>query len=180
MEIAVEERRLEPVSRPNYYQIVNRMLVSPGQFFREELDFIGLRRSLGFLTLSSLFFTLAELSLIHQAYLKLSILNFMNAVIMPALCAVTGYALIRGLSGREILFRRLFAVYALSSGLMMLMAWIPLFIWITEPWRWLLIGLGLVKGCGLSRGQSLLVVALSLLLLVALFWLMNEAVLLWR
>jgi len=164
----------------NYFQIMNRMLVSPGQFFGEALDAIDLRLALGFLSLSSLFFTLAKLSLIQQDYLKLSLINFLNSLFMPALCAGTGYALLRWLSDRKIPFARLFAVYALSSGLMMLIAWVPLFLWITEPWKWFLIGLGLVKGCGLSRSQALVVIGLSILLLILGFWLVNEAVLLFR
>ena len=173
METMVEER-------PNYLQIMNRMLVSPGQFFRDTLGYVDLRRALGFLILSSLFFTLAKLSLIQQDYLKLSVINFLNSLFMPALCAGIGYALLKWFSDREIRFNRLFAVYALSSGLMMLMSWIPLFLWITEPWKWFLVGLGLVKGCGLSRRQTLLVIILSIFLIVLVFWSINKIIFLLR
>lgn len=180
MEVTLGEGGLKPNSRLNYFQILNRMLVSPGQFFAEELDSVDLSRAFGFLFLSSLFFTLAGLSLLRQNLLSLSILNFLNAVIMPFMSAAVGYVFIKWLSGQEIFFKRLVAVYALSSGLMMLISWIPLFVWITEPWKWFLIWSGLVKGCGLGRGRALSVIALSFFVLTGFFWSMNGIIFLFR
>jgi len=179
MEIAIEEE-LKQNSRLTTFQILNRMLVSPGQFFREDLDFIPLTRALGFLILSSLFFTLAGLSLHQHSALVMTPIHFLNALIMPSISAVIGYVLIKKGLRQKIFFSKLFTIYALASGLTLLMAWIPLFLWITEPWKWFLIGLGMVKGCGLSRRQALFVIALSILLLILVFRSINEVILLFR
>ena len=39
----------------------------------------------------------------------------------------------------------------------------------TEPWKWVLIGLGMVKGGGLRWRQMALVVGVSIVILVLLF-----------
>jgi hypothetical protein len=39
-----------------------------------------------------------------------------------------------------------------------------------EPWKWVLTGIGLVKGCDLRWFQALLVIAVSVLVLILFFW----------
>lgn len=180
MEVITGERKLTSRSKVSYFHIMHRMLVSPGQFFGGELNLIDPFRAFCFLLLTSLFFTLAGLSLHWQTFPALSAVLFMNAVLMPVLTAGTGCILIKWVTRKPISFSRLFPLYALSSGLMMFIAWIPFFVWITEPWKWLLIGLGLTRSYGLSRGQSTLVIVLSWFLLTGLFWLMNECIALLR
>ena len=180
MEITVKDKRINEISHLNYFQIMNRLLVSPGQFFSEVLEFIPFTQALGFLILSSLFFSLAELSLLSHSYLIMSEIHFLNALVMPLLSALIGYVLIKKGLRIAIGFKKLLTIYALSSGLTLLMAWVPLFLWITEPWKWFLIGLGMVKGCNLSRSQALFVIALSILLIILGCRSMNEVLLLFR
>jgi hypothetical protein len=179
METAIEEE-LNQNARLSSFQVFNRMLVSPGQFFGEDLSLITFTQALGFLILSSLFFSLAELSLLGHPFLIMSAIHFLNALVMPLLSAIIGYALIKKGLRKAIEFKKLLMIYALSSGLTLLMAWIPLFLWITEPWKWFLIGLGMVKGCELSRRQALFVITLSILLIILGFRSINEVLLLFR
>jgi len=51
-----------------------------------------------------------------------------------------------------------------------LASWIPLFVWLTEPWKWMLIIIGLVKGCGFRWVEAILVVAVSIFIVILLFW----------
>jgi hypothetical protein len=89
---------------------------------------------------------------------------------MCFISAILGFTAMTMTLGRRVRFPRLFSVYAYSASVTLLAAWIPLFIWITEPWKWLLIGLGLVKGCGLRWFQALMVVGISIFVLVIFFW----------
>jgi hypothetical protein len=180
MDISISERSFKTASRLNYFQILNRLLVSPGQFFDHDIQGIRLGRALWLLVVSSLVFTLARVSLLHPSSLVMSVIYFLNALIMPSISALMGYVIVKKGYRRSIGFSTLFTIYALASGFTLLMAWMPLFLFITEPWKWFLIGLGLVKRCGLNRRQSLLVVSLTILLVVLGFWLLNEAVLLFR
>lgn len=72
--------------------------------------------------------------------------------------------------GKRVSFPRLFSVYAYATGVTLLASWIPLFIWLTEPWKWMLIIFGMVKGCGLKWMQAILVVAVSIFIVVLFFW----------
>jgi hypothetical protein len=72
--------------------------------------------------------------------------------------------------GRKVTFRRFFSVYAIASGVTLLASWIPLFIFITEPWKWLMIGIGLTQTVGLKWLHSVLVIVLSIGMMVLFFW----------
>jgi hypothetical protein len=71
--------------------------------------------------------------------------------------------------GRSVTFKRLFSIYAFSSGLTLLAAWIPFFIWFTEPWKWWLIGTGMARSCGFRSRQIIMIIGLSIGLMILLF-----------
>jgi len=72
--------------------------------------------------------------------------------------------------GKRVSFPRLFSLYAYATGVTLLASWIPLFVWITEPWKWMLIIIGMVKGCGFKWMQAILVVVVSIFIVVLFFW----------
>jgi hypothetical protein len=153
-----------------YFQTLTGLLSSPRRFFANLPVKVGYPRSLGFLLVSSLFFTGASLTHIQgQRFLMASIL-FVNAAVMPLIAAGVGFMITTMTFRRCDGFERFFAVYAFSAGVTLLVAWIPLFLWISEPWKWLLTGIGLVKGCGLRWFQALLVIGFSILVLILFFW----------
>ena len=71
-------------------------------------------------------------------------------MVMPFMAAGVGFMLMTMTFRRRTGFERLFGVYAFAAGVTLLVSWIPLFLWLCEPWKWLLTGIGLVKGCGLD------------------------------
>jgi len=95
---------------------------------------------------------------------------FLNALGMTFITAGVGFMVMGMIRGRRVPFRRIFAVCAYSSGVTMLASWIPLFVWITEPWKWTLISIGMVRACGLSWKQTILVMGISVLVIVLFFW----------
>ncbi|MCJ7593191.1 MAG: YIP1 family protein [Desulfobacterales bacterium] len=163
----VEDKRF---SFSFYVRSLTRILGSPRRFFEELPETVGLQRSMGFLLVSALFFTGASLTCVREGPVLMAGILFLNAVGMTIIAAATGFAVVTLTLGRRIGFERLFAVYAFATGVTLLASWIPLFFWLTEPWKWLLIGIGMVNGCGLRRGQALLVIALSVAILVLFFW----------
>jgi hypothetical protein len=92
-----------------------------------------------------------------------------NAIAMPFIAAGTGFMVMTMTIGKRVTFTKLFAVYAFAGGVTMLASWIPLFVWVTEPWKWLLIALGMVKGCGLRWMQAVLIIGISIFILVLFF-----------
>jgi len=153
-----------------YFQTLTRLLASPRAFFNEMPAEGGWRQPLCFLFLSSLFFTGASLTVMREHTLFMAGVLFVNAMGMTFISAGAAFVVITMTLGKRASFGGLFAVFAYSAGVTMLASWIPSFVWLTEPWKWTLVALGLVKGCRLKWFQAILMVALSIFLLILFFW----------
>ncbi|MEJ2726224.1 MAG: hypothetical protein P8175_16610, partial [Deltaproteobacteria bacterium] len=143
---------------------------SPRRFFSNLPVKVGYSRSVGFLLVSSLFFTGASLTHVQEQRFLMASILFVNSVAMPFIAAGVGFMIMTMTFRGRCCFERLFAVYAFSAGIALLVSWIPLFLWLSEPWKWLLTGIGLVKGCGTRWFQALLVIGFSILVLILFFW----------
>ncbi len=159
-----------------YFQSLTRILSSPGRFFAELPEFTSIRPALGCLLASSLFFTCAGLTQPREQPLLTAAILFINAVFMCFVSAGLGYGVMVMSMGRVTSFSKFFSVYAFSAGVTLLAAWIPLFVWITEPWKWLLISLGLVKACGMRWFQAIMTVGISVFVLVLFFWFLGPLI----
>jgi len=160
-----------------YFKALTRMLAEPRRFFRELSWDAGWKQPVGFLIVSGLFSSLAGLTQGSYATpVLMGSIFFMNAVGMAVIAASLGYLVVIAVMGGCITFRRLFSIYAFSAGVTLLASWIPYFVWLTEPWKWWLIAVGLVHGCRFSWKQSLIVTAVSFSLVVFIFWLLNAGI----
>jgi hypothetical protein len=154
-----------------YFHVLSKLLAEPRCFFSELPVDVGFIKPLGFLIVSSIFFTGASLiSSMPSNPFYLGGIYFINAVGMALIASGLGYMVMVMILGRLVTFKRLFSIYALSSGITLLAAWIPFFIWLTEPWKWWLIGTGMVKACGLRGWQAILIIVLSAGIIILLFW----------
>jgi len=153
-----------------YFQALTRMLSSPSRFFSELPDETGFRQPLGCLTISSLFFAGASLTTISENQILMGGVLFVNAVAMPFVTAGITFMVMTMSMGKRVPFPKLFSVYAYATAVTLLASWIPLFVWLTEPWKWMLIIIGMVKGCGFKWMQAILVVAVSIFIVVLFFW----------
>lgn len=95
---------------------------------------------------------------------------FVNALFMPFIATAVTCLVTILTPGKGVPFRRFFAVYAFAGGVTLLVSWIPLFVWLTEPWKWVLIALGMVRACGLGWRRALTVISLTIAGLILLFW----------
>jgi hypothetical protein len=153
-----------------YVQTLTGILVSPMRFFGELPEETGFRKPFGFLLTSSLFFTGASLTCIYDRHVLMAGILLINAIAMPFVTAATAFLVMTMTMIKRVSFTRLFAVFAFASGVTMLASWIPLFVWITEPWKWLLIAMGMVKACGLGWMQAILIVGCSIFIVLLFFW----------
>jgi len=154
-----------------YFKSLTKMLGAPRKFFSQLPQEIGLRQSVGFLLVSSLFFTGA--SLVQNIYPNPGVMGcifLVNAIGMVLIAAGLGYLVMALTIGKQVSFTRFFSVYAFSSGVTLLASWIPFFIWITEPWKWWLIGIGMVNHCGFKRRQAVIIIVLTLAIIILSFW----------
>lgn len=153
-----------------YFRSLAKVLGTPGAFFEESLNDAGFRQSVGFLLVSSAFFAVASLTTREfEAPLISGGILFVNAVGMTLIAAGLGYITMIMFWGQKVSFGRFLSVYAFASGVTLLASWIPLFVFITEPWKWLMIGIGLTKTCGLKWLHSFLIIVVSIGMIVLFF-----------
>jgi hypothetical protein len=154
-----------------YFQVLSKMLGEPRCFFSELPADIGFIKPLAFLIVSSIFFAAASLISRRAAnpFFQGGIF-FINAVGMVLIASGLGYMVMVMIMGRSVSFKRLFSIYAFSSGTTLLASWVPFFIWLTEPWKWWLIGTGMARACELKSWQIIMIIGLSLSIMILLFW----------
>lgn len=154
-----------------YVYTVAKMLGQPRRFFDTLPEKPGFGRAFGFLLVSSLFFAGASLiTTLPENPALWGGIFFANAVGMTFIGAGLGYLVMTMCMGKKVGFDRLFSVYALSAGVTLLASWVPFFIWLTEPWRWWLIGTGLVRACGFKFGYVFLIIGVSVGTMMLFFW----------
>ena len=153
-----------------YFQALTKTLSSPSRFFGELPDETGFRQPLGCLIISSLFFVGASLTTISENQILMGGILWVNAAAMPFVTAGITFMVMTMSMGKRVSFSKLFSVYAYATSVTLLASWIPLFVWLTEPWKWVLIGIGLVKGCGFRWIQAVLVVSVSIFIVMLFFW----------
>lgn len=152
-----------------YVQSLMSLLVRPGSFF-DNLPDRGLPgKSLGFLFLSSLFYVAASLALVQERHLLMTGIFFLNALAMPVVSASIAFVVMIPITGKGVTFYRLLSVFAFASGTTLFLAWIPFFLWIAEPWKWILVFHGMVRGCGLGKIPAVLIIAVTISVLFIIF-----------
>ena len=154
-----------------YLRTVTKLLSEPKKFFRDCADKTTFSQALGFLTVSSLFFTAANLT--SNMYIRPFMMGpilFVNAVGMAFIAAAFGYVVMTMLMGRKVPFVKFFSIYAFASGITLLASWVPFFMYLTEPWKWWLIGTGMIKCCGFRASQTLVIIGVSMGVMFLLFW----------
>ncbi|MBN2124276.1 MAG: YIP1 family protein [Deltaproteobacteria bacterium] len=153
-----------------YFQTLLGVLGSPRRFFTDLPQETGPGLPLGFLILSAVFHAGASLTYGPERPLLAAGVLFLNAVFMPLIAACLGHLILVMIRGKPPGFGGVFQVYAYSAGATLLLSWVPFSLWFTEPWKWVLTGIGLVRTCKLSLRQALTVVLLSVAFLTLLFW----------
>jgi len=153
-----------------YFQVLTGILKEPRRFFSEMPEDMKVKQPLGFLLISGIFFAGAGLvtSMPDNLFFWGGV-YFINAVGMAFIAAGFGYIIMTIIIGKKVTFKKFFSVFAFSSGVTLLVSWIPFFIWITEPWKWWLIGTGMIRGFGFRRRHAVLIVGLTICIIILFF-----------
>jgi len=159
--------------RTYYFKPLTRVLQDPRTFFNElnADDKKGYIKAFGFVVVSSAISALAGTLVSGKINpLMLYAIIFTNAFGMVLISMGTGYIFMRIITGKPIHAVPFFSVYAFSFGTTLLLSWIPYSMWVIEPWKWWLIGTGLIRGCGLPLRQTLAIILVSISIIILLFW----------
>lgn len=161
--ISIEVNQMDKFSINFYVQAVFGIMGHPRKFFSRLPQSSGMTHALGFLVLSAVFFSTAgQLHTNLQNFLVVGGIHLFNAVGMVFILAGLAYVVMTLSIGKKVAFVRLFGIYALCSGVTLLVSWVPHLALLTEPWKWYLIGIGMTRGCGLKLKEALLIIAISL------------------
>lgn len=154
-----------------YVQTVYGILGHPRKFFSELPLNIDMIQALFFLVISALFFSAASLMNIRlDTFFLMAGIYLFNAVGMVFIMTALGYLVMILSIGKKVPFARLFSIYALCSGVILLVSWIPYFVVFTEPWKWYLIGTGLTKSCGMRLKEAVVIIGMSLTIWILFYW----------
>ncbi len=149
-----------------------QLLIEPGLFFRELPAKTRLRRAVEFMGICCTFYTLASLltGAYSQPVMTMAPIFFANAAGLVLISSVLGYMTMVMIAGKKAPFATVFSIYAFSSGVTLFLGWLPFLVWITEPWKWWLVYTGLKNTCNLSWKKSMVIVALSTIVLFFLVY----------
>ena len=154
-----------------YFKNLSMLLASPGSFFSVSLCRETPAGAFWFLLISGIVFTSLTLFMNPDSRVPLTAgILLLNALGMTLIASVVGYGVMVMTLGKRISFLRFFTIHAFASGVTLLAAWIPFFIIITEPWRWWLVGIGLIKAGSLGKLQAFFNVVLSISIITLFFW----------
>ena len=157
-----------------YLSTLGRLIRRPAAFFQELPRDAGWGRPFKFLLISSALHTAAAMALSAmtppgELPLAAGAARFINALGMPLVMAGLAFLPTLLLPFGRPRPSRLFAVFAYSGGVILLISWLSAFVWFGESMRWILAGFGLVHGCGFSRVLALGVMAATIVMTVLLF-----------
>ena len=151
-----------------YVHIISDITLQPKVFFQNKLLFKSWKTPLSVLMISGLIFSISSVvASMSKTPLMMGLVYFTNAVGMVFITSGMGYVLLRLFMKTKVSYQRVFAIYAYASSAVLILSWLPYMIWVTEPWRWWMIGCGLVKNFGFTIKGALAIVLLSILMILA-------------
>ncbi|BBO80396.1 hypothetical protein [Desulfosarcina ovata] len=160
-----------------YVRTLTALLTRPGTFFANGFAAISMGQATAILIVSGLFFAVSGTFMAPgTASVSMGVIWFVNAIGMVAIATAIGYVALATTAGRRYAFSRLWRIFSLSSGTVLLIAWVPSAFLLTEPWKWWLIGTGMVKGLGMSKLRAVITVLFTFGATVMLiYWLLPLA-----
>ena len=157
-----------PFVRQGFVGALSGLIVSPRHWFCEAFPLMPPKEACGLLVVSSLIYAAAgAMPAATTGGMVSGAILMVNALGMPVMCAAIAW-LVGAASGQRICFARILKVFAVGSSPVLLVAWVPFSFFFTEPWKWSLIGLGMIYGLGMGKRRTV-VILLATAALTAMF-----------
>jgi hypothetical protein len=162
-----------------YFKPIAGVIQDPRSFFYSIHKENGktLIKALGVVVVSSAISALAgTLVSVKIKPVMVYFIFFGNALGMVFISSGLGYLFAKIVSGQSLKMVPFFNIYAFSFSATLLFSWIPYSLWITEPWKWWLIGTGLINGAGIEFRRTLMIILLSITVMIVSFWLLMKII----
>ncbi|RJP79217.1 MAG: hypothetical protein C4522_10550 [Desulfobacteraceae bacterium] len=163
-------RQISTVSLGRHGRTLLHMITAPGKFFESRRDQLIPAAAGTFLLISATLFTALSLAFQRSRMpLVTGAILLGNALGMVMILSFISYLVMVLSMGRKTSYGRIFSIFAYASGTSLMAAWIPHLLVVSEPWRWVLIGIGLTKGCGIRWMGSIWIIICSVTIMTILF-----------
>ncbi|MDD4648799.1 MAG: YIP1 family protein [Desulfoplanes sp.] len=159
--------------KTTYFQTVVNLITSPRIFFTELPQDISYKQSLGFLIISGLFWSSLRYTYYSDHSLFEAATLLINSFGMPFVLAGFTFMIMGLFFGRVTTFKRIAIIYIYATGVTMLVSWLPTVEIFTEPWRFILVAVGLVKSCSFKWTQAVTAIVLGVFIMLALLASLN-------
>ena len=156
-----------------YFQTVVDLITSPRIFFTQLPQVIGYKKSLSFLLISGLFWASLRYTYYSDHSLFEAATLLINAFGMPFVLAGFTFMVMGLFFGRITTFKRIGIIYIYATGVTMLLSWLPTIEIFTEPWRFILVAVGLVKACSFKWTQAITAIVLGVFIMLAMLASLN-------
>ena len=155
----------------SYFNTLSRLLREPGNFFSELSENMHIKTPLIFLAVSCIISTILVLIFQSPASPVLTgCIYFTNSLGMPFIAAFFTFMIMAIFFKNKVSFTRCFFIYAFSTGVTIIAAGIPFFVWLTEPWKWWLVGIGIVNTLKVKTMHAVLLVSATIIVILLFFW----------
>lgn len=146
----------------NPLEALSGVTFSPRRWFKDVFPTVTPREAGTLLLLASLFYAAAGALPLSDsgALVRVGVL-LVNALGMTVLHA--GVVWLVGVvgGGPALPFARLWTVFAIGTCPTLLIAWIPFTFFFSEPWRWVLVALGMIDGMGIGTKRTVLMLLIA-------------------
>ena len=148
---------------------LREVLFAPGVVYKRLDETGGLFRLLtGFFPLAGLYGVMVAL-VTPEARIGAALLSVTNALVMATLISLCAWLALQLVGRKRLLLGRVVPAVAYGFGMSFLIAWVPGSLWLSEFWKWTVMGIGFCRLTGLRRGQVLGAIALVWLILMGIF-----------
>ena len=172
--VALENAADEKIPKKiTYFQTVVDLITSPRIFFTQLPQVIGYKKSLNFLLISGLFWASLRYTYYSDHSLFEAATLLINAFGMPFVLAGFTFMVMGLFFGRITTFKRIGIIYIYATGVTMLLSWLPTIEIFTEPWRFILVAVGLVKACSFKWTQAITAIVLGVFIMLAMLASLN-------
>ncbi len=162
--------------KTTYFQTIIALITSPRLFFTELSQETGYKRSLFFLGISGIFWASLRYTYFSDHSFFQAFTLVINALGMPFVLAAFTFMIMGLFFGRLTTYQHLTVVYAYATGVTMMLSWLPATEIFTEPWRFMLVAVGLVHWCSFRWTQAVTAIVLGVFFMLALLASMNPVI----
>jgi|GEM_PF-5382485 hypothetical protein len=161
---------MKSLSIKAYLHTLSSIIKEPKKFFRNLPENSDLKSPLSFLAVSLAISTVVFITgSSFQASPEAAAVYFINAAVMSTAASMALFAALKFFLFKNVKLKKCFSLFAYSAGATVIAAGVPFLLWMTEIWKWWLVGVGINQNLKIKPILSFIAVVLSIALVISTF-----------